>query len=395
MRRAAALCLVTALAGGVVATLPASGATNGPSAYRTASSSYTMAGGISLGTPTTAQTVAAPTARDAARPTEDRVAITVKDTQSSVVALAISVTPAGGSTTRSVACNAATIPVRSGTVVEVTPVAGMCPGGQHSIPRTGTVLMTWHRFLPAAAPASKPGVRSAAPSQRFAVLIGIRDYAGGTHDTVGGTGDVNAIRAALISSGWLSGNIRMVTDRAATATGIRNSMAWLAARSTSKTFSLLHFSGHICIASRGPCASGHTYLWSHDNQFIPETEVVSRMKAVKGFQWLDVAGCQSGALNAGYSASNRLFTASSRGNETSYEEPRWGQSVWTGLAWDRGYRQGLASPSGRGHTATIGQLAAYGVRETANYTSGQRAGVQHPVVAGGSMAWSLRTPPGG
>lgn len=392
MRRAVVLCLVTAVVGGVVASLPASGAAQGPSAYRKASANYTMAGGVSLGTPATVQTTSAPTASDKARSDEDRVTITVKDTQSSVVALAIRVTPAGGAPTTSLACNTATLPVRSGTLVEVTPVAGLCPDGKNSIPRTGTIVMTWHRYLPLPA---KSTPKSAAPSQRFAVLIGIRDYAGGTHDTIGGTGDVTVIRAALISSGWQSGNIRMVTDKAATATGIRNAFAWLAARSTAKSFSLLHFSGHVCISSRGACPSGHTYLWSHDNKFIPETEVVSRMKAVKGFQWLDIAGCQSGAFNAGYSASNRMFTASSRPTETSYEEPRWGQSVWTGLAWDRGYRQGRAAPSGRGHTATISQLASYGIRETASYTSQQKAGVQHPVIAGGSSSWSLRTPPGG
>lgn len=392
MRRALVFGLVGALSGGVVATLPASGAVHGASAYRQASASYSRPGGVTLGTPTTVHTLSSPTAQDVARASEDRVAITVTDRQSTVVALAISVTPAGSSTaTRSVACNSTSIAVRPGTLVEVTPVAGLCPDGQRSIPRTGTVLMTWHRYLPP----PKPKAKGAAPSQRFAVLIGIRDYAGGTESTVGGIGDVNAVRSALLRSGWLSSNILMITDSRATATGIRNAMSWLASHSSSKTFSLLHFSGHVCIASRGPCASGHTYLWSHDNAFIPENEVVSRMKAIKGYQWLDVSGCEAGGFDAGYHAANRLFTGSSQGNETSYEEPAWGQSVWTGLAWDRGYLQGLADPTGRQVHATISQLAAYGSRETAAYTSHQNPGTQHPKVAGGSSSWTLSAPPGG
>jgi hypothetical protein len=392
MRRAVVLGLVTAVVGGVVASVPATGATHGPSAYRNAAGSYSGPGGVTLGSPTTVRTVSSPTVSDTARPTEDRVTITVKDNAGSVVALAISVTPPGATTaTRSVACVSASLPVRSGTVVEVTPVAGLCPDGRSSIPRSGTVQMSWHRYLPV--PKSAP--RFAAPSQRFAVLIGIRDYGGNTASTYGGTGDVNAVRAALLASGWASANIRMVTDGAATATGIRNAMAWLAAHSTSKSFSLLHYSGHVCIASRGPCASGHTYLWSYDNKFIPESEVVTRMKAVKGYQWLDVSGCEGGAFDAGYHASNRMFTGSSHGNETSYEEPRWGQSVWTGLAWDRGYRSGYADPKGKPNHATIAQLANYGIRETAGYTAHQKPGVQHPVMAGGSTAWTLTAPPGG
>ena len=392
MRRAVVLGLVTAVVGGVVATVPASGATHGPSAYRSATASYTRPGGITLGSASSVRTISPAPAKDVARTSEDRVTITVKDTASAVVALAITVTPAGATTgTRSVACNSASLPVRKGTVVEVTPLAGLCPDGRMSLPHYGTVHLSWHRYLPL----PKPKAKGAPPSDRFAVLIGIRDYAGGTESTVGGTGDVNAVRSALLGSGWLSSHILMITDSNATAAGIRNGMSWLAAHSSSKTFSLLHYSGHVCIASRGPCASGHTFLWSYDNQFLPESEVVSRMKAVRGYQWLDVSGCEAGAFDAGYHASNRLFTGSSQHNETSYEEPSWGESVWTGLTWDRGYLQGLADPGGRRLHATIGQMTGYGVRQTAAATSNQNPGTQHPVVAGGSSFWTLSAPPGG
>lgn len=392
MRRAVVVGLATAVIGGVIAGLPAQGATHGPSAYRSAAADYSRPGGVSLGSSTTMRTVSSPTARDVARSTEDSVTITVKDRGTSVVALAVAVTPPGASTaTRSLACNSAVIPVRAGTAVEVTPLAGLCSDGRSSVPRTGTVTMIWHRYLPL----PKPKIKSAAPSQRFAVLIGIHRYAGGTEPTVGGAGDVNAVRSALLRSGWLSSHILMVTDGQATATGIRNGMTWLAQHSSSKTFSLLHYSGHVCIASRGPCASGHTFLWSYDNKFIPESEVVSRMKAVRGYQWLDISGCEAGAFDSGYHSASRLFTGSSRGSETSYEEPHWGESVWTGLAWDRGYLQGLADSHGRQVHATIGQLITYGAQQTAAYTANQNPGVQHPVVAGGAGSWNLSAPPGG
>jgi hypothetical protein len=389
MRRALALGLVVALFTGIPAS---TAATHGPSAYRKASGSYTMTGGATLGSPGTAATVLQPTVRDTARATEDSVAISVADSASKVIALAVTITPAGGSpVSKLLLCNSGRISLRQGTQVAVTPVAGRCSDGRTSVPRAGRVDLVFHRYLPVA-PTSAKG---APPSMRYALLIGIRDYGGSTHSTIGADGDIRAIRAALLGSGWLSKNIKVVPNSQATAAGIRSGMAWLAARSSNRTFSLMHFSGHVCIASRGPCPSGHTYLWSYDNRFIPETEVVSRMKQVKGHQWMDIAGCEAGAFDYGYHAPTRLFTASSRGNETSYEEPMWGQSVWTGMAWDHAFNQGMADAHGRKMRATINQMAAYGARQTVAYTSRQSAGTQHPVVAGGSGSWSLYAPPGG
>ncbi len=391
MRRALALALVAAA---LLAWVPGStAASHGPSAYRTAAGSYTMAGGATLGS-TGTFALLAPTITDTARATEDSVAIAVKDSGASVVALNVTLTPAGESgTTKTLLCNKGSIAIRPGTSVSVTPVAGVCPDGRTSLPRAGQVELVFHRYLPLPKPTAKPV--GAPPSLRYALLIGVRDYAGNTHSTIGANGDVAAIKAALLGSGWMPSHIKIIQDSAATAEGIRSGMAWLAARSSPRTFSLMHYSGHICIASRGPCSSGHTYLWSYDNRFIPETEVVSRMNQVQGYQWMDIAGCEAGAMDYGYHSPTRLFSGSSRGNETSYEDPHWGQSVWSGFTWERAFNQGFADTRGRRMTATINQMVSYGARQAPAYTSRQNAGPQHPVVAGGSGSWSLYAPPGG
>lgn len=392
MRRAIGLGLTTAVLAALVT--PAIGATaHGPSAYRKASGFYTKPGGTTLGTPDSTKTLSAPTLTDTARTSEDSVVVSARDKSGGAIALAVTVTAYRSTvSTLRLACGSTTVRLSAGTRVSVTPLAGLCADKRRSVPQSGTVDMVWHRYLPAPAKAT---ARTAPPSMRWALLIGISDYAGSTASTYGGVGDVSAIRRALLGSGWSSSQIMVITDRNATAAGIRAGFAWLAAHSGPRTFSLMHYSGHMCIASRGPCAAGHTYLWSHDNKFIPETEVVSRMKAVKGYAWMDMAGCQSGGMNRGYSSASRMFTASSRYNETSYEQPKWRMSVWTGMAWERGYNQGLADSSGRKMRATIGQLATYGARESTHYTARQRAGAQHPVITGGSSSWSLHAPPGG
>jgi hypothetical protein len=327
-----------------------------------------------------------PTATGIARADEDAVTVSATDS-GGAVALVVDVTPAGGATTRRVTCIPLVVPVRSGTTVQVSPVAGRCTDGHVSSPRGGHVTLSFHRRPP-----THP-VTGAPPAMRWAVVIGIGDYAGNTHSTVGGTGDATVVRKALLAAGWRSDHIRMLTGRAATAAGIRDAFAWLAARSGPRTFSLLHFSGHVCIASRGPCARGHTYLWGYDNRFIPETEVRSRMARVKGYSWLDVAGCEGGAFDL--HSSSRLFTASSRANETSYENPDWRQSIWTGLVWDRGFMKGLADDRGVARRATIGEMTAYGKRQAPPMTASGEKGSQHPVVVGGSGRWTLYAPPGG
>ncbi|MDP9183032.1 MAG: caspase family protein, partial [Actinomycetota bacterium] len=237
------------------------------------------------------------------------------------------------------------------------------------------------------------GVTGASPSMRWAVVIGVGDYGGSTHSTVGGAGDAVAVREALLSAGWRSDHILTVTDGAATATGIRNAFTWLASHSKPNTFSLLHFSGHVCIASRGPCPSGHAYLWSYDNRFIPDTEVRSAMSRVQGYSWMDIAGCEAGAFDL--HSSTRMFSASSRASETSYENPDWRQSYWTGLVWDRGFSQGFADDRGMARRATIGEMTAYGRQQAPPMTASGEKGSQHPVVAGGNPSWTLYAPPGG
>lgn len=355
--------------------------------HRVVTAAYSAPGGTGLGTTATTSTIGSPTASETSRSDEDSVLVRVTDPSSTAVALAVDVTPLGGSTVRTLACNDLTLKVRPGTLVTARPLLGRCPDGRLSTPRAGRVDLLFHKV---------PPPRYATPAHRFALVVGIQDYAGRTHDTVGGRGDVTAVRKALLAAGWRSDHIMTLVDGQATAAGIRNGLDWLRRHSSDKTFSLFHYSGHVCIESRGPCAAGHAYLWGQDNRFITDTEVVQRLKSVRGKQWMDMSACEGGAFDVdGYSSSSRMFTGAARADETAYEEPRWDQSVWTGLTWDHGYLAGGAHPQGKKAAATMTQMAQYGVTHAPSYTSKQRRGPQHPVLRGGSPTWRLSAPPGG
>lgn len=343
-----------------------------------------------------------PTVTEVAQAGEDRVVVGALD-NGGPVALAVDVTR-NGTTKRAVVCQPLTVAVSKGTLIEATPLTGRCSDGTLSTPTGGHVSLVFHKRRTAAAAkaatakpaAAKPtaAVRSSAPPEmRWAVLVGINDYAGRTHSTVGARGDVAVIRAALLKAGWRNDHILVVQDGQATAESIRWAFGWLAQRSTPRTFSLFHFSGHVCIASRGPCRSGHAYLWAHDNRFIPETEVRSRMTRVKGYSWLDVAACEAGAFDL--HSDSRLFTASSQAHETSYEDANWRQSIWTGLVWDRGFSRGKADDKHKAHRSTIGEMVHYGRLKAPTLTKSASRGPQHPVVRGGRASWTLYAPPGG
>lgn len=319
---------------------------------------------------------------------EDRVTVVAHDAVSAVARLVLDVSSPDGTSRQVVGCGRASAAALPGSTVTISTTSGLCDDGRVAAATYGSLEVTFHRR-------PRPKAVRHVVTNGYALLIGIQDYAGRTEDTVGGLGDAAAVRSALLHSGWQDDHILVLTDAEASADGIRNGLAWLVARSTPSTFSLLHYSGHICIASRGPCGSGHTWLWTQDNRFLSEDEVASRLSGLQGNAWLDVAGCESGAFDVGFSGPTHLFSSSSRGSETSYEDPKHSESVYVQLAWSQAYRQGLGDPAGTTYHATMRQMAAYAAQRAPGYTSRGERGPQHPVFAGGDPSWRLDAPPSG
>jgi hypothetical protein len=235
---------------------------------------------------------------------------------------------------------------------------------------------------PSATTASSSGDVVFDPATSWALLIGIGTYDSPTHPTYGGIGDVNAFHQLLNQAGWPDSHILILTDQAATANAIRSAMHWLVAKSNGSTFSVFHYSGHVNLAN------GHTYMWGVDNQFISEDEFGAALQPLQGRAWIDIAGCEAAAFNHGISNANRLFTGSSMGNQKSYEEPDWHESVWTGFTVDRGMLNHEASNG----PISVQQAVTWAQQQAPAYTNGQRPyGPQQPYAVGadGQGAWYL------
>ena len=236
-------------------------------------------------------------------------------------------------------------------------------------------------------------VASAAPAGSgpnvWAVIIGVQDYQAPTHHTIGADGDTTVFHQMLQRAGWPDSHIVQLVDSGATMANIRSSMQWLVNHSSPGSFTIFHYSGHVCISSAGGCPSGHTFLWSVDNGFLSEQEFGQTMRGLQGNAWVDVSGCESAAFDQGISSPQRLFTAATGAHEKGYEDPGWRESVWTGLLVDQGMLQGKADQNGDGHVS-LQEAVRWAQGQAAYMTSNQHPyGSQHPYAVGGTGEWSL------
>jgi hypothetical protein len=230
--------------------------------------------------------------------------------------------------------------------------------------------------------------RYAPPEKRYALVVGITNYRAPTHDTIAGANDAKFIKALLLANGWLPQNLRVLTDKTATGPAIRSGIAWLAAKSTPGTFTFFHYSGHV------KQTGGHEKLWPVDRDFINDTTLASVLKRGKGKLWVDIAGCEAGGFIEDLPSSRVLVSASSKRTQKSYEYPRWGESVWSGLVFDLSLSQGQADLNADG-TTTVGESLRYAQYWAQAITLHQRPhGRQTPQIKGDPVrGWTLANPP--
>jgi hypothetical protein len=224
--------------------------------------------------------------------------------------------------------------------------------------------------MPAASAAPAP-----AAGDRWALLVGVDRFQGGTRPNYGAVNDAADVRQALIKNGWADDHIKVLTDGGATAGAVRAGLQWLVDHSSPTSLSVFHYSGHV------KQVGSTEYLWPHDNAFIADTELAGKIRQLKGQAWVDISGCEAAGFDEGISAPNRLFTASSRSNEKSYELPDMRQSVFTLLLVEQGLINGAADTNGD-RRVSIQEAWGYAAHRAPQLTAGQSQGAQHPVMNG-------------
>ncbi|MGH2731392.1 MAG: caspase family protein [Actinomycetota bacterium] len=231
---------------------------------------------------------------------------------------------------------------------------------------------------------------------RWALIVGVDRFQGRTRPNVGSVGDARDFRELLARHGWRDDRIRVLTDEAATAEGIRAGVRWLVDSSTPNSRSVFHYSGHVKQIEGDQDRDGEAldeYLWPHDNRFISDGELAQSLRELKGLAWIDISGCEAGGFNEGLATPRRLFTASSAEPEKSYEHPDWANSVWSGLLVDQGMLKGAAD-SNRDGDVTLREAVEWAAPRATSITKDEPKGPQHPFAAGGEETnWFARPAP--
>ena len=220
---------------------------------------------------------------------------------------------------------------------------------------------------------------SAAPApaanERWALIVGIDRFQGATRPNYGAVNDAADFRQALLKAGWADDHIKVLTDAGATAGAIKAGLQWLVERSGPNSLSVFHYSGHV--KQVGSTES----LWPHDNNFIADTELAASIRQLKGQAWIDISGCEAAGFDEGISSPNRLFTASSRANEKSYEIPDRAQSVFTLMLVEQAMLNGEGDANRDGRVS-VQEAFDFAAARAPQFTAGQKQGAQHPVMAG-------------
>lgn len=217
-------------------------------------------------------------------------------------------------------------------------------------------------------------------SMRWALIIGINDYAGGTRDTIGSYQDAEALRDHLLGLGWMPDHVLLVGNRSASRAGVLEALAWLASKTDARSTVVFHYSGHEKPYRYDADNDGEARdvaLWLADNRLISDGKLGAAMGKVRAARmWINLAVCRAGGFDdPGMSAPGRVITYSSPESELSYEDPDVGHSVFGYYSIVEGMSGGAADRNIDFHVS-VEEAFVYARPLVAERTSG----LQHPVL---------------
>jgi len=198
---------------------------------------------------------------------------------------------------------------------------------------TTTLISSWIKYkYPAQAKATQSN--SIAITKRWALLIGINNYASPTADNIGSRQDAESMYFYLTKKrGWRADHIILMRDGDATAAHIIDGIRWLRAKTNAYSLVVFHYAGHenhTRTLADGDNETMDVELWGSDNRYILDGNLGREMGYVRASQmWIDISTCRSaGFTDAGMIKANRILTFSSYQSQFSFENPYLHHSVF-------------------------------------------------------------------
>ncbi|HLW16408.1 MAG TPA: caspase family protein [Actinomycetota bacterium] len=221
---------------------------------------------------------------------------------------------------------------------------------------------------------------TAASTRKWALLIGLNDYAAPTVDNIGARQDAEGLATTLVHLGWRTDHIIVIKDRDGTAQHILDGIRWLAYKTRSNSTVVFHYSGHENFRWTSVDSDGDTrdvMIWAADNRYINDGTLGLELNRVAAYHmWIDISTCRAAGFDDyGMVKAGRILTFSSTVNELSYEDPYSHHSVFTWWEVNLGMYAKKADTNHDGKV-TVEEAFWWAKPHVTYYTSGR----QHPVI---------------
>ena len=196
-----------------------------------------------------------------------------------------------------------------------------------------TLISSWIKYkYPAQAKATQ--TNSIASTKRWALIIGINNYASPTVDNVGSRQDAESLDFYLLKKrGWRADHVILMRDSDATAQHIIDGIRWLRAKTNGYSFVIFHYAGHenhTRTLADGDNESMDVEIWAANNRYILDGTLGREMGYVRAYQmWIDITTCRAaGFTDPGMIKAGRILTFSSYQSQFSFENPSWHHTVF-------------------------------------------------------------------
>jgi hypothetical protein len=189
-------------------------------------------------------------------------------------------------------------------------------------------------------PSLAPVAASSGANQLWAVVIGISDYPGQSHDLPFARNDADDMEAVLRRAGQPASQRVTLTDGHASAGTIRSALDWLVAHAGPSSTAVVFYAGHV-----RKLASTTEALLAADTQVVTDAEVAQRLAPLRaGRSWIVIAGCYGGGFTE-VVAPGRILTGAAPANSLAYETATYHRSYLGEYLVHRGMLQGRGGPT--------------------------------------------------
>ncbi len=192
------------------------------------------------------------------------------------------------------------------------------------------------------------GVVSESSGNRYAIIIGISDYAGTINDLQYCDDDAQGFRTVLLSYGWKAKQITLLIDEDATRDAVLNAIATVSASAESDDAVVFFYSGHGSVSNYDVDGDGEKkdeciipyecefayFIWDGDLK-----EAFAECKSQRMLFYFD--SCYSGGMTD-LEGPGRLICMACGENQLSLESSVWQNGQFTYFFVDRGMTATLA-----------------------------------------------------